>query len=153
MISMTDMGNRAARRASSHRGFTLIELMVVVAVIAILAAIAYPSFQDAVRKGHRGQAKADLVELAQRAERFRTINGSYTAFAVTGDDARSPRTGTARYSIERADDADDPNVFELRAVPVPGGSQVNDVRCMTLTLNQAGAKGIDGGSATAADCW
>ncbi|MDW7601742.1 prepilin-type N-terminal cleavage/methylation domain-containing protein, partial [Stenotrophomonas maltophilia] len=55
------------------RGFTLIELMIVVAVVAILAAIAYPSYSEHVRKSRRAQAKADLVEYAQLAERFHTV--------------------------------------------------------------------------------
>ena len=58
------------------RGFTLIELMIVVAVIAVLAAIAYPSYQDSVRKGRRGEAKSELVTLAQARERCFTEKGT-----------------------------------------------------------------------------
>lgn len=133
------------------RGFTLIELMVVVAIVAILVAIAYPSYQDAVRKGHRGQAKADLVELAQRAERFRTINGTYQGFAIAAPDNQSPRQGTARYQVARADDGTDPTVFRLTAAPL--GAQQADVRCMTLTINQLGERDIDGGTGQASECW
>ena len=135
-------------------GFTLIELMVVVAVVAILVAIAYPSYHDAVRKGHRGQAKADLVDLAQRAERYRTVNGSYGGFLVAGDDAQSPRQGDARYTVARTDDGSDPNAFVLKATP--RDAQARDVRCMTLTINQAGQKGVEGDPAPtgqATDCW
>lgn len=142
--------NRAVRAT----GFTLIELMVVVAIVAILAAIAYPSYQDAIRKGHRGQAKADLLELAQRAERLRTVNGSYASFSVTGVDAQSPRQGTARYRVERADDGSNANAFALRAIPQ--GSQAKDVRCQTLRLNQLGEKTIEGSPAPtgqATECW
>ena len=55
------------------KGFTLIELMIVVAVVAILATIAMPSYQEHVRKSRRAQAKADLVELAQQLERHHTV--------------------------------------------------------------------------------
>lgn len=151
------MMNLPATRAhlrTSLRGFTLIELMIVVAVIAILGAIAYPSYQDAVRKGHRGQAKADLVDLAQRAERYRTVVGSYEGFAVSGVDAQSPREGTARYTVARTDDETDPNAFALSATPT--GAQTADVRCQTLTINQLGQKGVTGTPAPtgqATDCW
>ena len=60
------LSRMAAKRAP---GFTLIELMIVVAVVAILVAIAYPSYQEQIRKSRRAQAKADLVEYAGLAER------------------------------------------------------------------------------------
>ncbi len=128
-------------------GFTLIELMVVVAVVAILAAIALPSYQDSVRKGRRGQAKADLIEIAQMYERFRTINNTYDGFALPF--AQSPREAGAppQYAITAVDNAGD---FELTATPQ--GGQVNDTRCMTLTINQTGAKS-ESGSGNLQDCW
>lgn len=132
-------------------GFTLIELMIVVAVIAILAAIAMPAYQDAIRKGHRGQAKADLLDIAQRAERFRTINGSYQDFTLSSLDEKSPRQGVARYEIGLVTDS---TSFTLKAVPT--GAQTKDTRCKTLVLNHAGTKSIEGSPAptgTAADCW
>lgn len=122
-------------RASRGRGFTLIELMVVVAVVAILAAIAIPSYSEAVRKGRRGQAKADLVEAAQVVERYRTVNNTYVGAVATPD--VSPKTGTAYYDIAIS------NVtaaeFTLTATPIAGTAQAID-RCGTLTVNQAGTK-------------
>lgn len=132
------------------QGFTLIELMVVVAVVAILAAIALPSYQDSVRKSRRGQVKADVVELAQRAERWHTINNTYVGFWATVPvaDRVSPRTGgTAAYAITMAEAA---NTFLFTGTPQ--GGQTADVRCMTLTLNQAGAKDRTGTGALS-DCW
>ena len=67
-------------RSGRVRGFTLIELMITVAIIAIIVAIAVPSYQDSVRKSRRGQVKADITELAQRAERFHSVNNSYVGF-------------------------------------------------------------------------
>lgn len=137
---------------SGHRraafGFTLIELMIVVAVVAILAAIALPNYQESVRKGRRGQAKADLVELAQRAERFHTVNNTYVGFNLAGTENQSPREGTASYNVAIAGQTG--STFVLSATPVPGSPQAVD-RCGTLSLNAAGAKSATGGSA--ADCF
>lgn len=133
--------------ATGSKGFTLIELMIVVAVIAILAAIAYPSFADSVRKGHRGQAKADLLEVAQLLERSRTVNNGYQAFTLPF--AQSPRTGTPRYGIALARTA---TTYTLTATPQ--GTQLQDTECGALSINQAGVKSIgDGATGTVARCW
>ncbi len=140
----------AAKRSG---GFTLIELMVVVAVVAILGAIAFPSYQDAVRKGHRGQAKADLVDLAQRAERYRTVNGSYAGFSLSAADQKSPRQGTTRYNVSLTLDNAAPRTFLLKATPT---TAQKDPRCRVLVLNHLGQKTIEGNpspTGTAADCW
>ncbi|MGH8758691.1 MAG: type IV pilin protein [Burkholderiales bacterium] len=163
---MESSGAKSQRRVTRkhekfHRiaGFTLIELMIAVAVVAILAAIAYPAYQDAVRKSRRGQAKADLVELAQRAERYHTISNSYAGFwnssSVPDADKLSPRNGNGPYyALQRDAGADTAaNTFVLTAAPVAGSGQERDTRCMTLTLNQAGAKNITGGTGNAAECW
>ena len=65
-----------------NRGFTLIELMIVVAVVGILAAIAYPSYQEYVRKAKRAEGRTALVELLQQQERYMTQNNTYLAFTV-----------------------------------------------------------------------
>ncbi len=63
------------------RGFTLIELMIVVAVVGVLAAIAYPAYTDSVLKGRRAQARAALAELLQQQERYMTQNNCYLGFS------------------------------------------------------------------------
>lgn len=132
-------------RGSKAKGFTLIELMIVVAVIAILASIAYPSYADSVRKGKRGQAKADLMELAQLAERHRTVNNTYAGFSLPF--AQTPREGgTASYAIT----LETANVDTLLLKAAPKGAQAKD-KCGDLTVNQAGVKTVAGGSV--ADCW
>lgn len=126
-------------------GFTLIELMIVVAVIAILASIAYPSYADSVRKGKRGQAKADLMELAQLAERHRTVNNSYAGFSLPF--AQTPREGgTASYAITLETATVDSLLLKAEAK----GAQAKD-KCGDLSINQAGVKKASGGSAV--DCW
>lgn len=73
----------------SANGFTLIELMIVVAIVAILASIAYPSYTSSVIKGKRAEGRAALTELMQQQERYMTQNNSYCAFSNSGG------TGTA----------------------------------------------------------
>lgn len=148
---MSVVRNHAVKQGASRmRGFTLIELMVVVAIVAILVSIALPSYNDAVRKGRRGQAKSDLVELAQRAERFRTVNNTYLGFALTaGIDDRSPRVGnTAFYAVALENQA--AGTFTLRATPQNG--QEADTLCGELTIDQAGVK-TESGTGSLSDCW
>jgi type IV pilus assembly protein PilE len=73
--------NRYLGRFSTN-GFTLIELMIVVAIVGILAALAYPSFAESIRKGKRAEAKAALMNLLQQQERYFTQNSSYDTFSV-----------------------------------------------------------------------
>ncbi|MGY0556395.1 type IV pilin protein [Lysobacter sp. A421] len=139
------MQNIFGRRPAG--GFTLIELMIVVAVIAILSAIAYPAYQDQVRKSRRGQVKADLVEYAQLAERFHTVNNTYVGFDLPF--AQSPREqgATAHYALALSPDAA-ASTFTIEAEAQ--GNQVED-RCGDLSLNQAGVKTNSKGAL--ADCW
>lgn len=138
MRSFTGPGRK---RPDAARGFTLIELMVVVAVVAILVAIAVPSYSEAVRKGKRGQAKSDLVEAAQIAERYKTINGTYKDLSAgTGSSNeifdQSPKTGAADYDIAVVG-TPDAGTFKLKATPK--GGQADD-RCGVLSIDQAGIK-------------
>lgn len=127
-------------------GFTLIELMIVVAVVAILGSIALPAYNDSVRKARRGQAKADLVEYAQMAERHFTVNNSYAGFALPIN--RSPREpgATARYTLNVATTA---TTFTITALPQ--GSQAQD-GCGTLGITSVGQK-TKTGSYPLSDCW
>lgn len=117
------------------RGFTLIELMIVVAVVAILAAVAIPSYADSVRKGRRGQAKVDLVESAQLLERYRTINATYAGATVYR--TRSPENGTKYYDIALSNQS--ATAFTLKATATAGTGQDMD-RCGVLAINALGSK-------------
>ncbi len=125
---------------NKHRGFSLIELMIVVGIVALLAAVVYPSYQEQVRKARRGQAKADLSEILQDAERYYSVNNTYTQFVIPAVKQKSPRTGTTFYNIQIAAGATG-NTIAFTATPVAGGAQAND-RCGILTINQAGTKTI-----------
>lgn len=127
-------------------GFTLIELMIVVAVVAILTTIAYPSYQDAMRKSRRAQAKADLVEYAAMAERFRTVENKYTGFTLQFTQSPREAGATARYTLS-ADMA--AHTFLITATPTSG--QDAD-RCGTLTIDHTGKKTASG-AAPLSECW
>jgi len=68
----------------SASGFTLIELMIVVAIVAILASIAYPAYTSSIIKGKRAQGRTALAELLQQEERYMTQNNTYCAFSNSG---------------------------------------------------------------------
>lgn len=117
------------------RGFTLLELMIVVAVIAILAAIAFPSYQQHVRTSRRAQAKADLMEVSQLLERQFTADRDYRTFVLNPPLDRSPRTGDTYYRLSLT--AVTRTAYTLQAEPV--GTQTVDA-CATLTVSQTGAR-------------
>jgi type IV pilus assembly protein PilE len=115
------------------RGFTLIELMIVVAVIGILAAIAYPSYQDSVIRSNRNVAKGDLQGLAQAMERWRVQNNTFKGAAASSADTgapaifptKSPIDGSTivyNLSITAATDTE----FTIRATPTTTGPNKND---------------------------
>ncbi len=137
---------------SRSKGFTLIELMIVIVVIGILAAIAFPSYQDYVRRAKRADAQSALLELAQFMERHYTANGTY----LTPDDKApvlpftvAPKDGTnSNYDLSFVGK---PTASGYTLQAVPRGSMAGDA-CGTLTLNNMGAKGQAVG-ATLAACW
>lgn len=132
-------------------GFTLIELMIVVAIIGILAAIAYPSYRNNVMATHRTNAQADMMKLAQWMERkYLQQNYDYRdgGNPPTLPQTRSPESGTKMYDLSLA--SVDKNSFTLQAVPE--GAQSND-KCGTLTLEHTGRKEAKKGGAVVADCW
>ena len=135
------------RQASTRRraaGFSLLELMIVVVVIAILAAIVYPNYRESVLKSRRGQAKADLVEIAQLLERRHTVDNHYGGPVPELSDS----SALQHYTFTPTTIANGAQVFTLTATPT--GAQLQDA-CGTLTLANTGAKGNSTG--TFADCW
>lgn len=137
------------------RGFTLIELMIVVAIIGILAAIAYPSYQEYVRAAKRADAETALMELAHFMERNYTGSGRYdknsAGAAVALPFNQAPKDGgTKAYDIGFAAGSPSATAYVLQAVPT--GSMAND-KCGNLTLSNTGAKGQSGDGATLAECW
>lgn len=142
-LSVMPARQPAIRRRAG--GFTLIELMITVAIIAILAAIALPSYQQYVLRANRADAKAILMENAQFMERYFTTNNAYTGAPVLSAVSPKGATGGAiRYNITFSV-APTASLYTLQAAPA--GSQTND-SCGTLTLSNTGAQ-----TPTTAGCW
>lgn len=142
-------GRRQAGRRRS-RGFSLIEIAVVVAISGILASVAYPSYQNQVRNSRRADAQSVLMQAAEFLERHYTENLRYdasatgTAVALPAALSEAPREGATKYYTVSLESVT-PSTYLLRAVPK--GAQASD-SCGTLKLDNVGAK-----TAVLATCW
>ncbi|MFJ2987965.1 type IV pilin protein [Collimonas sp. NPDC087041] len=130
------------------RGFTLIELMVVVVVVAILAAVAIPNYTQYVQRGYRAQAMATLLKHANWMQQQYTVNSSYRQ--PDGSTLSLPVISDSGTRYAYKINASTSSTFELTATPTP-----ND-KCGTFSLDNTGKRGATGGKAPAAsavDCW
>ncbi len=130
-----------------NRGFTLIELMIVVAIVGILSAIAYPNYAEFVRRGHRAEARAGLLQGAQWMERAATAMGSYPLTAAFP--ASLKLVPNDRYDIALVSDG---STFTLTATPK--GAQTGD-KCGNYTLTNVGQRTANGASSGSLfdECW
>ncbi len=140
---------------SGAAGFTLVELVIVVVIVGILMAIAMPGYQESMRKGRRADAKAGLMDAANRQERFMLDRSSYTTdMTELGFGADPMISEEGHYSIDvEAPDTDCPiaTCYVLKATPVAGGAQADDARCSSFSLSSGGAKTATGNGA--GECW
>jgi type IV pilus assembly protein PilE len=141
-------------------GFTLVELMIVVAIVALLGAIAYPSYRDHMRRSNRTVGKALLTDAAARQERRFSEAGAYTANMTNlGFPADPTVSDSGFYSVDATvapagccetagGGCTTCTSFTLTATTVAGGGQQDDTHCASMSITQAGVK-----SATNTDCW
>ncbi len=144
-------------RMSKADGFSLMELMITLAIVGILASIAYPSYQESVAKSRRAEASGALLSAAQALERYYSTNGRYTTTAA-GSTLPSvflttvPESGTAYYTI--ASSSASANAFTLKASRA--GVMAGDA-CGDFTLDETGSYSItakpSGSSKSVSDCW
>ena len=129
------------------RGFTLIELMIVVAIIAIIFSFAWPSYQEHVRKSRRAEGTVHLLELADRLERFYSDRGTYAAATLGPAEADVYVAITENGYYNLAITVQDNISFTITATPTTKGKQNNDT-CGTFTLTSTGQT-----SANGSKCW
>lgn len=147
-------------QGKSTHGFTMIELMVVLAIIAILAAIAFPSYQESILKTKRAEGKAALMRIMQQQERHYSLHTTYVAFSAASPDAEAKNfrwfSGDNRQTSLYEITAEACNGKEIRdcvqLTASPGTTNVNrnyqDPVCGQLRLDSEGKK-----SADADHCW
>jgi type IV pilus assembly protein PilE len=126
----------ALNARARKRGFTLIELMITVAVVAILAAIAFPSYATFMKKSRRGDAEATLMDIAQREQQYLLDTRTYAA-TVAALNTTIPADVSAYYTIVIAPGGAAPPTYVITATPIAGSPQAGDY---TLTLDNTGVK-------------
>ncbi len=153
------MNNSRTRNASGQLGFSLIELMVVVAIVAILSAFAYPSYERYVIKTKRTVAQSALLQVADRQQQFFMDNKRFAVDLtnlgfganpyVLGEDGMSTVAGDTQavYSLSLSNVT--ATTWTATAAPLHGQLS-RDSYCGSLSLTQAGAKGKTGSSDK---CW
>lgn len=134
-----------ARKAES--GFTLIELMISVAIIGILAAIAYPSYTNYVLRTNRSAAQSFIMEVAGRQERYMLDARTYGDLTALGMNTVPPSV-TKNYDIVSTPSVGPPPSYTITATAIAGSAQATkDSACTPLSINQTGNK------LPATGCW
>ena len=137
----------------NSRGFTLIEVMIVVAIVGILASVAYPSYLDSLRKSRRSDAVQGLAQLQQAQERWRANNTAYATNSVLATAwpnglGITVATSGGYYTLQITGTPTG-SAYTATATAVSGTSQSSDTNCTTLTVTVANGSAIN----TPTTCW
>ena len=134
---------------TNTRGFTLIELMIVIVIIGLLFAVALPSYQNSVLRGHRADAQGILMDISAREERFMEQTNTYTTDITTaaGLNIGTTTSNNGYYNLSVAACGGGIATCYLLTATATGG-QANDTDCATITLSSTGVT-----SGTTANCW
>jgi type IV pilus assembly protein PilE len=131
-----------------NSGFTLIELMITVAIVAILAAIALPIYERHVIKTRRTLAKGCLIEIGQFMERQYTTSMSYATATIPATSCISDLA--SQYTFSFVTGQPTATTYTVNATPI--GAQLHDTQCAELGLNQAGVRTVSG-TQSSTECW
>lgn len=139
----------SSRRPRQH-GYTLLELLLTVSIVTIVTSIALPSYQNHVRRSHRGDAMAALMRIANAQEKWYLQNNTYTS-SLTDLQVQTTQNGYYDLSVTNAD----VDGFTATATIKSGGPQDGDDNCATFSIDATGALGAasGGGGDTTVQCW
>jgi type IV pilus assembly protein PilE len=138
-------------------GFTLIELMVVLAIMGVLFFVALPAYQNSVIKSNRAAGKGVLLKVMSRQEQYFINNKGYSStmggiglstIYYVNNQADKVGAGDAVYKIEL-----DLGTTFNGALAIPQNRQTKDSRCMTFAITRTGTKSMTGSATDPQECW
>ena len=155
------MQRRRPAGDADQRGFTLIEVMIVVILIAVLLGIALPSYQETMNKGRRSDAKAALKDAVNRQEQYMLDHSRYAHSTELADLGYKFESGDpveseegyyeiARVATENCG-ANEDLCFVMQATPIVGEPQENDGKCTSFTIQNTGERSATGSNSE--ECW
>jgi type IV pilus assembly protein PilE len=151
MVAYMNVVPEAFMNIKISNGFTLIELMIVIAIVGVLAAIALPAYQDYVTRAKRADAKSAVLTVQLAEEKWRANNSSYTELMTNlgypGDSAQDSEDGNYKISVTGSS----ATAYIITAVP-QGTQATNDTECANFITNQNNTQTISG-SGSATNCW